>query len=267
MHGRPKYGRGLIMSVAVFGKLSNLRIGCDHGERHFYGSVAVEASHKIEPHWLKDPKQWLEGAVHIFGQGSEECYSRLIIGGEQEQIQHLLKSFSELTSLAVVRRYKDFLAITLMLTFADFNWFSSFVEAHYVNDLEYLFHLPIVGFAQDGTIEASFPAKRGMYVPTTESFYSGKPFFIPNKSIPFDFQHMNVDSAYKYKWLKTQEELKQQRERTEDRNRQLDQVLADGDARRTGRTAVRAPRWKTAIWWGMYFGIFLSVAAIIVRYV
>ena len=139
MHGRPKYGRGLIMSVAVFGKLSNLRIGCDHGERHFYGSVAVEASHKIEPHWLKDPKQWLEGAVHIFGQGSEECYSRLIIGGEQEQIQHLLKSFSELTSLAVVRRYKDFLAITLMLTFADFNWFSSFVEAHYVNDLEYLF--------------------------------------------------------------------------------------------------------------------------------
>jgi hypothetical protein len=62
---------------------------------------------------------------------------------------------------------------------------------------------------------------------------------------------MNEDSAYKYKWLKMQKELKEQRDRTEDRNRQLDQVLADGDARRACRTAVRAPRWKTAIWWGM----------------
>ena len=197
------------MSLAVFGRVSNLRIGCGHGERHFYGSVVVEGTSKTIPNWPTQSGLWVEGFVDIFGERSEECYSLLMAGAKEGQIQQLLKGFSELTSLAVVRRHRESLGVIVMLNTADFTWFSSFVETHFFRDLEYLLHLPIAGFAQDVRIEMSLPAIRKAYVPTPESFFSGMPFYIPNESIPVMFQHLTDQGAHKYKWIEDQKEWQQ----------------------------------------------------------
>jgi hypothetical protein len=259
------------MSIPVFGKVCNLAIAGGQGEKHFYGDVAVGDTHKIQPNWPTSLCiEWIEGFVHIFSEGSEECYSHLMISAEEGEIQQLLKSFSEFTNLTVVRRYKEDLHITVMLNRAEFSWFSKFIEAHYFNSLEYLLHLPIVGFARDSAIEAGSPPKHMTYVPTAESFLTGRPFFIPNKSISLVFRHLTEDEAHKYKWIEDHREIEERKQRAgaearamgdrrEARNRELDQVLADADAR---RNALRTPKWKTAIWWGIYAGMILLLVAV-----
>jgi hypothetical protein len=115
-----------------------------------------------------------------------------------------------------------------MLSETDFTWFSNFVEAHYFDSVEYLLQLPIVGFVHDQVIEAAFPPRHKAYVPTAKGFLSGKPFLIPNRSIPVIFHHLTNDCDYKYKWLQDQKQATEQKqrveaedERVEARNREL----------------------------------------------
>jgi hypothetical protein len=150
------------MSGTIIGKVQDLTIGCVNGDKHLYGRVLVEGSllYEVFGHSHFAP---VSGYVSIYGERSEELHSHLIVSGEPQAIVGL---YPELRSLFTMRRCESELSFYLMLSASDFNYFSSFIEAHFFRGLIYQFNILFLGFPVDAQAQAKL-AFRGPILPTT----------------------------------------------------------------------------------------------------
>ncbi len=182
------------MRATVVGRVRDLSISCESGDKRLLGDVYVEggaftrAVFNDEPS-TKQSSRHPEGFISIFAQQSEALRRLLIVRNLDNRYQQVMDQYADLRNLTIFDREGTKLFIGVMLNASDFNYFSRFVEAHFLSELEYIVDVPFHELPADAETQADVVARYGYILPTKKDFALGKPCFFPNTGISFGFEH------------------------------------------------------------------------------
>ncbi len=185
------------MRATVVGNARNLSISCDNGDKRLLGDVHVEGRALIcevfrDDHPNQQFPQNLEGFISIFAQGSEALRRVLVVRNLDARYQIVIDRYKDLRTLTTFDIDGAKLFISVMLSAADFIYFTNFIEQNFFADLQYVMDLPFYAFPANVEEQTSVCAKFGYILPTKREFQSGKPCFFPNDGISFGFEHLSL---------------------------------------------------------------------------
>jgi hypothetical protein len=170
------------MSGAVVGRVRDVRIKCENGDKNLYGRTIAESVRMLgETFEYRDFKipECVPSFLEIFNQRSEGLRKRLAISGKPSECL-VLENYDQLTNLITMKRHGANLYFSIMLSANDFTYFAGFIEEHFFEELEYMFEIPFLGFPVDAEAQKNVAASHGLLLPTRLEFQAGEPCAFPN---------------------------------------------------------------------------------------
>lgn len=175
------------MSSMVIGNILDLSIGWDRGEKHLYGDIREVDYFSTG---LETPPSDARYFLSVYPEKStlwrDLLHTNLILnaGMGDERREAFKADFEEWHNAVSISSHRkdeklDFISVSVMLAANDFIHFSTFVEAHFGSDLEFLLTFPFLGFSSEPGEE---------YVTTKDEFYSGKPYVLSNGEMKVIFR-------------------------------------------------------------------------------
>ncbi len=189
------------MRATIIGRARDLSISCENGDKRFLGDVHVEGHGFIREALddddidSSDQSQRHEGFLSIFAQRSEALRRLLVVRNLDRRYQQTIDRYADLRNLTTIDREGAKLFISVMLNASDFNYFSSFVEANFFTELEYIIDVPFHELPKTAEDQANVTGRYGYVLPMKREFQLGEPCFLPNAGISFGFEHLKPHSG------------------------------------------------------------------------